>query len=157
MQLLRHTLCHHLQKPPICQCQIPKTIQTSVTLLSSDEDFSAPVTSESPLAVTVEDLWALLNGTPFSETYHQSLSLSQFGDVKAGSSTDNTCKAPGSLVSIKTNNEPNGEDVGIATVLGQSQESAPNTFDERENEVSTAQDTLLVNLHKYSIILKVLT
>ena len=126
------------------------------SFLSSDEDFS-PVTSESPLAVTEEDIWALLNATPFSGTFHGSLSLSQFGDVKAGSSTDNTCKAPGSLMSIKTNNEPNGEDVGITTVLGQSQDSAPNTFDKPENEVSTAQDTLLVNLHKYSIILKVLT
>ena len=127
-------------------------------IVSSDEDFSAPVTSESSLAVTEEDIWALLNGTLFSGTYHQSLSLSQFGDVKAGSSTDSTCKAPGSLVSIKTNTEPNSEDVGIiTTVLGQSQESAPNTFDEPENEVSTAQDTLWVNLNKYSIIAKVLT
>lgn len=89
---------------------------------------------------------SLLDGTLFSETCHQSLSASQFGDVKAGSS----------LGSVKANNEPNGEDVGFTAVLEQSQESAPDAFDAPENEVSTGQDTLSVNLHKYSIILKVI-
>lgn len=137
------------------------------SFLSSDEDFSAPVTSESPHATATEDDkteydsfhadFSSFLSEALSETYQPFSSASQFGDVKAGSSTDNTSKAPGSLVSMKTKNEANGEDVGITAVLEQSQESAPDTFDGPENEVSTAQDILLVNLQKYSIILKVLT
>lgn len=137
------------------------------SFLSSDEDFSAPVTSESSHATATEDDkteydsfhadFSSFLSEALSETYQPFSSASQFGDVKVGSSTDNTSKAPGSLVSMKTKNEVNGEKVGITAVLEQSQESAPDTFDEPENEVSTAQDILLVNLHKYSIILKVLT
>ena len=43
----------------------------------SDGEFSAPVTSESSPAVTKEDIWSLLSGTLFSETYHQSFELLQ--------------------------------------------------------------------------------
>ena len=82
-----------------------------------------------------------------SETYQPFSSASQFGDVKTGPSTDNTIKVPGSSVSMKTNNEPNGEDVGITTVLEQSQDSGPDAFDGPENEVSTVQDILSVNWH----------
>ena len=138
------------------------------SFLSSDEDFSAPVKSESTLATAIEDDkteydsfhadFSSFLSEALSETYQpfSSASHDQFADIKAGSSIDNTSKAPGSLVSMKTKNEANGEDVGITAVLEQSQESAPDTFDGPENEVSTAQDILLVNLLKYSIILKVL-
>ena len=51
---------------------------------------------------------------------------------------------------MKTKNEANGEDVGITAVLEQSQsESAPDTFDGPENEVSTAQDILLVSIQLF--------
>ena len=136
------------------------------SFLSSDEDFSAPVKSESTLATAIEDDkteydsfhddFSSFLSEALSETYQPFSSASQFADIKAGSSTDNTSKAPGSLVSMKTKSEANGEDVGITAVLEQSQESAPDTFDGPENKVSSAQDILLVNLHKYSIILKVL-
>lgn len=137
------------------------------SFLSSDQDFSAPVTPESSLATATEDdktefdsfhadFSSFLNEA-LSETYHPTSSASQFGDIKAGFSSDSTNKAPGSSVSMKTNNEPNGEDVGITAVLEQSQESPPDAFDGPENEVSTTQDILSVNMHKYSIILKVLT
>lgn len=133
------------------------------SFLSSDEDFSAPVTSESSHATATEDDkteydsfhadFSSFLSEALSETYQPFSSASQFGDVKAGSSTDNTSKAPGSLVSMKTKNEANGEDVGITAVLEQSQESAPDTFDGPENEVSTAQDILLVSQKQPSAVL----
>ncbi|KAM7435663.1 Coiled-coil domain-containing protein [Porites harrisoni] len=133
------------------------------SFLSSDEDFSAPVTSESSHATAIEDDkteydsfhadFSSFLSEALSETYQPFSSASQFGDVKAGSSTDNTSKAPGSLVSMKTKNEANGEDVGITAVLEQSQESAPDTFDGPENEVSTAQDILLVSQKQPSAVL----
>lgn len=133
------------------------------SFLSSDEDFSAPVTSESSHATATEDDkteydsfhadFSSFLSEALSETYQPFSSASQFGDVKAGSSTDNTSKAPGSLVSMKTKNEANGEDVGITAVLEQSQESAPDTFDGPENEVSTAQDILLVSQQQPSAVL----
>lgn len=133
------------------------------SFLSSDEDFSAPVTSESSHATATEDDkteydsfhadFSSFLSEALSETYQPFSSASQFGDVKAGSSTDNTSKAPGSLVSMKTKNEANGEDVCITAVLEQSQESAPDTFDGPENEVSTAQDILLVSQQQPSAVL----
>lgn len=133
------------------------------SFLSSDEDFSAPVTSESSHATATEDDkteydsfhadFSSFLSEALSETYQPFSSASQFGDVKAGSSTDNTSKASGSLVSMKTKNEANAEDVGITAVLEQSQESAPDTFDGPENEVSTAQDILLVSQQQPSAVL----
>ena len=140
------------------------------SFLSSNEDFSSPLTSASPLTTTTEEEKS--NEQTEYDSFHadfasflreaknepsQSLSsLSERVDdvAKDSSSVDRTSKDPGIFVSQGKNGQPNvkqsamanGDSAGpnIKAVQQQLQENASGGFESLDNEVSSAQDILSV-------------